>query len=113
MCRSTRQVAHTHRASAWVALAAALLLQGIPARAADDRTGNGPAADKRVMGEIIDVTGMMERPRGDTRLPWTLPEGFGREPDVPFGRALHDEVLTPVDRNELIRLLEVERTLGR
>jgi hypothetical protein len=55
----------------------------------------------------------MDRPRGDTRLPWTAPEGFAREPDVVFGRALRDEVLTPVDRNELRRLLELERSLGR
>jgi hypothetical protein len=75
--------------------------------------GAPPQAEQQVTGEVINITGLMDRPRGDTRLPWTAPEGFAREPDVVFGRALRDEVLTPVDRNELRRLLELERSLGR
>jgi hypothetical protein len=68
---------------------------------------------RRVQGEVIDITGLMERPRGDTRLPWTLPEGFARSPEAPGGRALREEVLRPVERAELQRLLEVERLLSR
>lgn len=68
---------------------------------------------RQVVGEVIDITGVMERPRGDTRLSWTLPEGFTRSPELPVGRALRDEILRPVERDEILRLLEVERLLSR
>lgn len=92
--------------------------EGPPKAGAAPAPKGGPAAKapqstQQVTGEVIDVTGLMDRPRGDTPLPWAAPEGFAREPDVTFGRALRDEALTPVDRNELRRLLELERSLGK
>ena len=120
MCRSARQPGGECRTpclSRWPLVLVAVLAfvapaptlaQG-PAGAADPTTG----AEHQVMGEVIDVTGLRERPRGDTTLPWSPPEGFGTQVDVDFGRALRDEVLAPVDRNELKRLLEVERSLRR
>jgi hypothetical protein len=116
MCRSAEQTGGRRRTrprpGAYLALAAVLCFS-VPT-AAHAQGGRGkPEASQQVAGEVIDVTGLMERPRGNTRLPWAAPGGFAREPDVDFGRALRDEVLTPVDRNELRRLLELERSLGR
>jgi hypothetical protein len=118
MCRSARQPGGECRTPAGVRAAwliVLLLVPAVPAMAQGPDPGGDPGSDndRRVMGEMVDVTGLMERPRGDTTLPWSPPGGFGSAPDVPFGRALRDEILTPVDRNELKRLLEVERSLGR
>jgi len=96
-----------------LALPVAAHAQGRPRTGTAAEPKGTPPVSQQVTGEVIDVTGLMDRPRGDTRLPWAPPEGFAREPDVTFGRALRDEVLTPVDRNELRRLLELERSLGR
>ncbi len=62
-------------------------------------------------GTVIDITGLMARPRGDTRIPWAAPEGFSRDLQIDFGRVLRDEVLSPVDRPTLRRRMEVERSL--
>jgi|GEM_PF-2896983 hypothetical protein len=91
-------------ALAWAAPAAADPVKTAPAAP--------PAGSPVLGGEVIDITGLRERPRGDTRLPWTLPEGFARAPEAPAGQALRDEVLRPVDREALKRLLEVERLLN-
>lgn len=118
MCRSARQTGGRRRPRArrraTLALLALLCLIAPVAAHAQGGRAKAPAGDtQQVTGEVIDVTGLMERPRGDTRLPWAAPGGFAREPDASFGRALREEVLTPVDRNELRRLLELERALGR
>jgi hypothetical protein len=135
MCRSAHQPGGRHRtrfrraalacATLCLALPLAAHAQGDPAavtRPASPAPKSAPRsaptsvpadATQQVTGGVIDVTGLMDRPRGDARLPWAAPEGFAREPDVTFGRALQDEILTPVDRNDLRRLLELERALGR
>jgi len=95
-------------------LLAVLLSAGGPAIALADPVKAHPpaAADRQVVGDVIDITGLRERPRGDTRLPWAAPEGFARGAEPTPGRTLRDEVLQPVDREELRRLLEVERSLN-
>lgn len=79
---------------------------------------SAPAQDKtekrgRVQGSVIDVTDLTDYPRGDTRIPWTLPEGLARAPEIEPGLPLREEVLTPVDRVELQRRLDLERALAR
>lgn len=101
------------RRPAALALALALALGAAAPAAAEPAGSRSPAAaDRQVVGEVIDITGLRERPRGDTRLPWALPEGFTRAPEAAPGHTLRDEVLRPVDREELRRLLEVERLLN-
>jgi len=119
MCRSARHNGGRRRTRfrrwatpAWGATLALCAALGLPAVTAHAQ-GTPAQTQQQVTGEVIDVTGLMERPRGDTRLPWAPPDGFAREPDATFGRALREEVLTPVDRNEVRRLLELERALGR
>jgi len=95
-------------------LLAFLAFAGGPAAALADPVKAHPpaAADRQVVGEVIDITGLRERPRGDTRLPWAPPEGFSRNAEATPGRTLREEVLQPVDREALQRLLEVERSLN-
>jgi len=124
MCRSAQQPGGRHRTrfrrTATLVLAATLYLPTVcllplaahAQGAKGGATGASPQATQEVAGGVIEITGVMERPRAETRLPWAAPDGFAREPDVAFGRALRDEILTPVDRNDLRRLLELERSLG-
>lgn len=82
-----------------------------------DATAQGGGGEARAKGEkesgsVIDITGLMARPRGDTRIPWTRPEGFSRDLQIDFGKVLRDEVLSPVDRPTLRRRMEVERSLN-
>jgi hypothetical protein len=119
MCRSAQQPGGRHRTrfrrTATLVLAATLCLFPLAAHAqgaGNARKANPPEATQEVAGGVIEITGVMERPRAETRLPWAAPDGFAREPDVAFGRALREEILTPVDRNDLRRLLELERSLG-
>jgi hypothetical protein len=66
-----------------------------------------------VKGELIDITGVMEKPRGETPLPWAAPEGKSLTLEVDFGRSLRGEVLAPVSREALSRRMAAERALGR
>jgi hypothetical protein len=92
---------------------AAVLAVSAPAWADPVKTHPPSTAGREVVGDVIDITGLRERPRGDTQLPWALPEGFTRAPAEPEpDHSLRDEVLHPVDREELRRLLEVERQLN-
>jgi hypothetical protein len=95
------------------AVLAVVLGISAPARADPVKTHPPSGADREVVGDVIDITGLRERPRGDTQLPWALPEGFKRAPaEAMPDHSLRDEVLRPVDREELRRLLEVERLLN-
>jgi hypothetical protein len=100
-------------AAVLLGVALALFAGACPALA-DPVKAHPPAASdgQKVEGEVIDIMGLRERPRGDTRLPWAAPEGFTRTPEATPGRTLRDEVLQPVDREELRRLLEVERSVN-
>ena len=64
-------------------------------------------------GEVIDITGFMEWPKGDTSISWTRPEGFRRDTDLVFGLSLKAEVFRPVDRESLKRTIEVQHRLGQ
>jgi len=79
-------------------------------RAASSSGAKGGQAP--VVGDVIDITGVRERPRGDTRIPWAAPEGFAKTPETTAGHTLRDEVVRPVDRESLRRLMEVERLLN-
>lgn len=79
--------------------------------AAQDRDAGARSKGQKESGTVIDITGLMARPRGDTRIPWARPEGFSRDLQIDFGKVLRDEVLSPVDRPTLRRRMEVERSL--
>lgn len=72
-----------------------------------------PGADTPAVSGVIDITGLMEQPRGNTRIPWTLPRGFDRTPGIDHGRTLREEILIPVERDALKHQMEVERILSR
>lgn len=119
MCRSAQQPGGRHRTrfrrTATLVLAATLCLSPLAAHAqgaGQAKKATPSEATQEVAGGVIEITGVMERPRAETPLPWAAPGGFAREPDVAFGRALREEILTPVDRNDMRRLLELERSLG-
>lgn len=78
-----------------------------------ERAGQADAAPLAAEGDVIDITGFMEWPKGDTSVPWDPPEKFERGVGLVYGLSLKDEVFQPVDRDDLTRQMEVERALGR
>jgi len=72
-----------------------------------------PAADEAEAVDVIDVTGFMEWPRGDSRVGWQRPARFQRNTDLVFGLSLKNEVLRPVDRDGLRRAMRVQRLLSQ
>ncbi|MBI5136448.1 MAG: hypothetical protein HZA24_03820 [Nitrospirae bacterium] len=80
-----------------------------------ERAGQADADAARLAaeGDVIDITGFMEWPKGDTSVPWDPPEKFERGVGLVYGLSLKDEVFQPVDRDDLTRQMEVERALGR
>jgi len=90
-----------------------LLMLAPPGASAQERRQLTDETPTGVVGDVIDITGFMERPRGDTRIAWDPPGGFDRSSDVQFGRMLWEEVLTPVSRQTLERRMDIERELAR
>ncbi len=86
----------------WVGLLAVWSPQAL---AAEAKKGNS------VQGNVINITGFREWPRGDTRLGWTMPEPFDLNPDLVYGLGLQSEMVAPVERLRMKRRLEVERLL--
>jgi hypothetical protein len=92
----------------------AILMVGLlPVLATSVASAEEPTRLQQGDGEVIDITGFMEWPRGDTSLTWTRPESFKRDTDLVFGLALKDEVFRPVDRDNLKRTMAVQRALGQ
>ncbi len=72
-----------------------------------------PASTPSSGQETIDISGFMEWPKGDTRIPWGRPQAFSREADLVYGLKMKQELFRPVDRTGLMRRMEVEQRLGR
>jgi len=72
-----------------------------------------PAAHAQTAGDdVIDISGCRERPRGETAVAWTRPAGLQRETGLRFGRALRQEIFTPVSRVGMARRMAVIRAVS-
>ncbi len=91
---------------------AAPLFADQPSRVNTSQKAQATTAQKSGSG-VIDITGFMEWPKGDTRIAWGRPQSFSRGTDLVFGLRLKADLFRTVDREGVLLQQEAERLLGR